>query len=339
MPAFVQAKVEAIIDERPGLQKLSVNRGEGSERAYVLVELVGAAAIGDEVILNTSAVDLGLGTGGWHFVHWNLTRNASTTTTGREMKLRYTSLQTPLVAAEQQLGEAPLSLDGTPVVACMLLSQAAAVVTAFKNALPKVRVVLVMTDANALPIAFSDLIFDLKTKSLIDSTITAGQAFGGDHEAVSVLSAMGIAKQVAEPGLIVVTPGPGSLGTGSRLGHSTVSVAATLDDIAWYEGVPILAARWSDADKRSRHKGLSHHTATVLSRAHKAVVAVPNAFGDIEIDNRHDLVGVDEPDIETLLEEHGIEVSTMGRSVGDDLSFFRFAAAAGTHAAALQQAR
>ena len=46
------------------------------ERAYVLTQLIGTVAVGDRVVMNTTAVELGLGTGGWHVVHWNLAREA-----------------------------------------------------------------------------------------------------------------------------------------------------------------------------------------------------------------------------------------------------------------------
>ncbi len=62
--------VTGIRAERDGLQKVLVD----DEPAYVLTQLIGTVAVGDRVVVNTTAVDLGLGTGGWHFVHWNLER-------------------------------------------------------------------------------------------------------------------------------------------------------------------------------------------------------------------------------------------------------------------------
>ena len=54
--------------------------------------------------LNTTAVDLGLGTGGWHVVHWNLARGRLVPSPGpgHIMKLRYTSLQVDTGGAEEQ---------------------------------------------------------------------------------------------------------------------------------------------------------------------------------------------------------------------------------------------
>ena len=47
-----------------------------ARRAYALTQLTGPVAVGDRVVVNTTAVELGLGTGGWHVVHWNLDRDA-----------------------------------------------------------------------------------------------------------------------------------------------------------------------------------------------------------------------------------------------------------------------
>ncbi len=98
---FVTATVTAITAERAGLQKVEVD----GEPAYVLTQLIGPVALGDQVVVNTTAVELGLGTGGWHFVHWNLSREAwSQAGPGHVMKLRYTSLQVDTGAAEEYGG-------------------------------------------------------------------------------------------------------------------------------------------------------------------------------------------------------------------------------------------
>ena len=51
--------------------------------------------------MNTTAVELELGTGGWHVVHWNLARTEwAERGPGHILKLRYTSLQVDTGAAE-----------------------------------------------------------------------------------------------------------------------------------------------------------------------------------------------------------------------------------------------
>ena len=332
MSTFVHATVTGIIEERRGLQKLRVRRSDGGrgEQAYCLTQLTGEVAEGDEVVINTTAVELDLGTGGWHFVHWNLARkDLRVAADGHQIKLRYTSLQFDTACAEEDI-EAPDSLDNTPVICCELLSQAATAIIALKHKKPNARVALIMTDDNALPIALSDLIAELVDKKFVTTTITAGHAFGGDLEAVTVLSALSVAYEQAD--VIVVTQGPGSLGTGSRFGFSTLGLASVLDDVHWYGGVPIIAVRWSGADERRRHRGLSHHTATILQRANHAVIAVPDGSETVVIKD-HPCESVDTGDVSQILERSGIQITTMGRSIAEDSVFFAYSAAAGIAAA------
>src|SRR2546423_2232797 len=117
MPSFRSGKVTTLLMERPGLQRVEVDLGDGNERAYVLTQLIGDVAVGDRVVINTTAVELGLGTGGWHVVHWNLSRDELRADGGGHvMKLRYTSLQADTGVAEEH-DELPEELGGTPVVA------------------------------------------------------------------------------------------------------------------------------------------------------------------------------------------------------------------------------
>ena len=155
MPSFVTATVTEVLSERPGLARVATDAG----RAYALVDLTGPVAVGDRVVLNTTAVELGLGTGGWHVVHWNLARDAwSRPGPGHIVKLRYTSLQHDAGAAEEDHPDVPASLPGTPVVACSLHSQVAVVAAVVRHLRPAARIAYVMTDGAALPLALSDLV-------------------------------------------------------------------------------------------------------------------------------------------------------------------------------------
>ena len=316
MPSYRTGTVTAILSERPGLQRVEVD----GERAYVLTQLIGSVAEGDEVVMNTTAVELGLGTGGWHVVHWNLSRREwSQPGAGHEMKLRYTSLQVDTGASSA--GEALRT--GTPVVACFLHSQIAPVAAAFKRTAPGRSLVYVMTEGGALPLAFSDLVAELRASSLIDMTVTVGQAFGGDREAVNLLHALELC---GGSDAVVVAMGPGSLGTGSHLGFSGLEVAAALDAADTMAGVGIAALRYSDADRRERHHGLSHHAATALGVTHGRP-RVPIPRGEPVPDVDHAVEEVDVPDLSDLA------VTSMGRSYADDPKFFQYAGAAGVYAA------
>ncbi len=331
MPSFRTGVVTALLSERPGLQRVETTYG----RAYVLTQLIGSVAVGDPVVLNTTAVDLQLGTGGWHIVHWNLARQEfHEPGPGHIMKLRYTSLQVDAGSAEEHHPDMPSSLEGMPVVVGGLHSQVPCIAAAVRAAVPTARIAYVMTDGAALPIALSDLVAGLVASGLVATTITAGQAFGGDLEAVSVPSALALARHVVGADVAIVAMGPGVVGTGSTLGTSSLEVAAILDAAAALGGRPIAALRMSDGDERERHQGVSHHSRTALDLTRSSVLVAspfPGAFAH----DRHDVREVPPPDIPALLAEAGLEVTTMGRGPAADPLFFAAAGAAGTLAASL----
>jgi len=203
-----------------------------------------------------------------------------------------------------------------------------------------------MTDGGSLPIAISDLVWQLRDRNLIDATVTCGHAFGGDFEAVSIFSALAVARHVAEADVAVVSMGPGIVGTNTRLGFSGMEVGSILDATVALHGVPIAALRASFADPRPRHRGLSHHSATALRLAcrERIVVALPLIGGPEEqqlradlsaagIDTHHDVVEVDPPDVLGLFVHHNLDIVSMGRPAADDPVLFLAAAAAGIVAA------
>lgn len=65
-------KVTGIVAESHGVQEVSIEIGGQGFRAVNYPALSGVVSVGDQVVVNTTAVDLGLGTGGVHFVISNL---------------------------------------------------------------------------------------------------------------------------------------------------------------------------------------------------------------------------------------------------------------------------
>jgi len=326
MPVYERGEVLEILASRPGLQRVALLIGSERSFAYVLTDVTGPVDVGNAVIVNTTAVELGLGTGGWHVVHWNLARDSFRAGAGREVKARYLSTQVNVEAADGDTTD----LAGMPVVVAGLHSQVAAIAVAIKDAQQNVRVAYVMTDGGALPLAISDVVFELRERGLLDVTITCGQAFGADHEAVSVYSALGIARQAAD--VAIVAMGPGGMGTDSPLGFSAIEVGPVLDAVARMGGVPIATLRASAVDVRARHRGVSHHSTTALTTATsaRALVAAPSG---VEIPPgiraRHRVIEIAPIGIVDAMKHHGLAIESMGRPAADDPLLFECAAAAG----------
>lgn len=337
MPSYRTGTVAEILAEREGLQRLTVDLGEGPERAYVLTASLGRVDVGDRVVVNTTAVELGLGTGGWHVVHWNLSRTEwSEPGPGHILKLRYTSLQADVGAAEEQHPDLPTDLAGVPVVACSLHSQVGVVAAVLSHLRPDARVVYVMTDGAGLPLALSDLVADLIDREALAATITAGHAFGGTHEAVSVPSALVLGRHLCGADVIVAGMGPGVVGTGSALGTTAVEVASILDTAAALGGRGVVCARASDGDARERHQGLSHHTTTALALARTPqVVPLPADHPEAIVSAPHTVGRVEVPDVGAILSAADLAVTTMGRGPDADPLFFATAGAAAVRAADL----
>jgi hypothetical protein len=137
------------------------------------------------------------------------------------------------------------------------------------------------------------------------------------------------------------------VGTGSRLGFSGLEVGPALDAATALGGTAIACLRASFADHRERHRGLSHHSATALRLAcrSRVALALPALGGPEEarlradlaaagLDDRHEVVAVETPDVLELFAGHGLEVTSMGRPAAADPVLFACGAAAGALAVA-----
>lgn len=337
--------VTAVGDERPGAVELEVDVDGERASALAYPGMTGPVAAGDRVLLNTTAVSLGLGTGGAHLVV-AVEGGAPTEVghRGRVMKARYTPLQVAVPAVEEthrDVLEASPGLLGLPVVVAPLHSMVAPVAAGAK-AVGAERVVYVMSDGAALPGAFSRLVPPLRAAGLLDGFVTAGQAFGGELEAVTLWTALLASKEVLEAEVVVVADGPGNLGTDTTFGVSALTLGHALDAAEALKGRAVAALRVSFADPRDRHRGVSHHSLTMLARVAtaRANVAVPTleepqrsevwgALRGAKLEERHQLVEADGRPAIVRLQESSVEVETMGRGLGEDPAFFLAAGAAG----------
>jgi hypothetical protein len=341
-----RGSVVGVRGSRPGAVELDVEVEGARSAALAYPALTGAVREGDTVILNTAAVALGLGTGGMHLVVAVEGRDAlDIDGPGRVMKARYTPLQTAVQTVEETHRDALESsrgLGGTPVVAAPLHSMVAPVAAGAKAA-GGGRVAYVMTDGAAVPGALSRLVPRLRAAGLLDGWITCGQAFGGEAEAVTVWSAILAAVEVLRADVVVVADGPGNVGTDTTWGVTALTSGHAMDAARHLGGRPIGALRVSFADPRPRHRGVSHHSLTILGRVCGADVHVPvpaladdaerdaiwDALRRARLEDRHHLVEVDGRPALARLEGDAVDVDSMGRSPADDPAFFLAAGAAG----------
>lgn len=293
MICFSHAVVDGCISYRHGLQELAVTLSNGEKaRAYYYTEGRALLAIGSRVILNTTAVDLKLGTGGYHYVYSvtecggekddAVVHGVSTPHQGHLMKLRYTPLQRAVLAVEEaasphhHMFTQNLDLQGMPVLIGELHSMLPMAVAWLRYvaeermgdgspASRSLKIAYVATDGGALPLVMSNHVVALDKLNWLQGTITYGHAYGGDLEAMNKFTALLAAKYSLQADITIVCMGPGIAGTGTMLGHTGIEVGELVNAVSILNGRPIVIPRLSEADSRPRHQGLSHHTVISLS--------------------------------------------------------------------------
>ncbi|MCT4507170.1 MAG: DUF3866 family protein [Tepidibacter sp.] len=340
--------VQEIISKTEEMEELKVKVDNTIYKAINYPKINSSADVNDEVLLNTSAVELNLGTGGFHFVIANLNKLESKMSEGGHiMKLRYTPLQVKTFSAEEQESKYHdkiknfKSLDNMPVVVGTLHSMLVPFAASYKRIDKKKKLVYIMTDGAALPIYLSKNVQNLKKNRLIDNTITIGNAFGGDYECINIYTALILAKEVLKADAVFVCMGPGIVGTSTKYGFTGIEQANILDAVTKLKGIPIAIPRISFADKRDRHFGLSHHSVTILKEMVNTKVVVPvgiqsnknknyviNQIKENGIDEIHDVVYIDNNKTKSDLEYFNLRVKTMGRSYEEDREFFNSASSA-----------
>lgn len=315
-----------------------VRVGVEERAAWADEGMIGPVCEGDEVIVNTEARDLGLGSGGFDVVHVNLTRGLDAPGADRAnaMKLNYTSLQHPVEPVEARSDDS--GARRMPVLVLSLHGQLAPAAWAVGHAKPELRVGYVQTPGGALPGSLSDDVAELRRVGLLCEHLTAGSTYGGEQEALSVIGALQAAAGPLGWDAAIAGPGPGIVGSASELGHGGMAALDTAHAAIALGLETLLAPRMSSADPRPRHRGLSHHTATVL-RLLLGEVRVPSPADEDARDQlleacggRHELWRRD-----AALDEYGergLPATHMGRDLAEDPLFFAAALAAGDALAA-----
>jgi hypothetical protein len=320
-----------------GTDPLTV-RVEGEERAaWADAGLVGEVRDGDQVIVNTEARDLGLGSGGFDVVHVNLSRGLGHPGAGTAtaIKLNYSPIQHPVEPVEARSdGSEPRPI---PVLVLSLHGQLGPAAWACRRAGRDLRLGYVQTWGGALPGALSETVAELREGGLLCDHVTAGPAYGGEREAMTTLGALEAAAGSLGWDAVIAGPGPGIAGSASALGHGGMAALETAHAALALGLETLVAPRMSSGDSRGRHHGLSHHTATVLRLLLGEVrVPAPATWPMEELreacEGRHEL-----RTREARLEEYagaGLPAVHMGRCLDEDPLFFAAALAAGDGLAA-----
>ncbi|MBS1678634.1 MAG: DUF3866 family protein [Actinobacteria bacterium] len=348
--------VRGRLDLRGGIvvsaDPLEVEVGGERRRAWADEVLLGEMREGDEVVVNAVALELGLGSGGFDVVHVNLTRGLGGEVAGdaHVIKLNYTSLQHPVdpVEAKARPGEGgreegrPVGAVGSgatigrpvPVAVLPLHGHLSPAAWAAAQGRSGIRVGYVQTGGGALPGSLSRDVAELRDRGLLAGHITAAPSYGGEHEALSTVGALDAAATALGWDAILVGPGPGIIGSGTGLGHGGLAALDSAHAALSLKLPTIISPRLSSGDPRERHRGLSHHTATVLGLLLAPVtVALPEGAAGLGSEIGGASVGLHRVEAAPVdldgYAASGLPATTMGRSLREDPLFFEAALAAG----------
>lgn len=328
--------------EDENITKVEIEIEGTTSKAINYNKITGKINSGDIVIVNTTAIKLSLGTGGYHFVIFNFANQSKEhSDEGHIIKLRYTPLQLKCLTTEEQNSQyhdkinSFKDLNKSIVAVGTLHSMLAPIAATIKWLRPQLKVNYIMTDGGALPIFFSDTVRILKDKGIIDNTITIGHSFGGDYECVNIYTGLITAKEVLNSDVTIVTMGPGIVGTNTKYGFSGIEQGYILDAVNNLKGVGFAIPRISFSDNRNRHKGISHHTITNLCEItctssililpileNKKLDYIKSQVKSAKLDNKHKIMYEEGKDVKKALDYYKLEISTMGRNFQKDKDYF-----------------
>jgi hypothetical protein len=268
------------------------------------------------------------------------------------MKLNYTSLQHAVEPVESKSrgdsdpgqGQASMAASSRPPVLVLPLhGHLAPAAWALGQARPGLRVGYVQTAGGALPGSLSRDVFELRRRGLLAGQVTASPAYGGEGEAITTLGALDAGSSRLGWEAMLCGPGPGILGSATDYGHGGIAALESAHAALALGAPTLLSPRLSSSDPRPRHRGLSHHTATVLELLLGSVrvpvpeielrgwptgregpdqVDLPSVLDALHevCDDRHDVI-VEPVDLDGYAAS-GLPVRTMGRTIADDPLFF-----------------
>lgn len=325
----------------------------GARKAVLYRRLHKDIKVGDWMIVNTTATELALGTGGWDIVRAILSNQEKKIkmkkSEGHIMKGRYLSDQHSVLSIEapespyHSIFKKNFSLKGKNIFLCELHSMLPIVWFLLQYGKKSVPLTVIFSDEASLPLGMSRHLAYLKEQEQFLS-ITAGQSFGGQHEAVNIVTALQFAIKYRGDGFILITQGPGVTGSNTHYGFTSLAQANWANMIGALGGLPVWIPRLSESDQRTRHQGISHHTMTPLSELTltKSLVPLPvGTYSDLWLKaDLHQLMTcehviikkIDEKQLLPLLDKvqssSPFPITSMGRTIDKDPLFFLGVAAA-----------
>ncbi|MCX7832364.1 MAG: DUF3866 family protein [Actinobacteria bacterium] len=335
------ATVSKIVKQNSYYQIVQVKETEFP--AISFIQFVGSLSKGDKVILNTTATELNLGTGGYDFVIAKIGEGCLSFEDEKEshiMKLNYTPLQfsTTFIEESEEYDEALRIFEekgriDAPVFVLTIHSHILPLLIGLNRSINDARVTLIIDDSACLPAYMSQTLDYCVKNNLVYDVITSGNSFGGKKEATNCLSAMIYASFANKSKVIVVSPGFGIKGSGKKFGSSAIRALESLSYAESLKAPAFLVPRISFAEKRDRHYGISHHTAEIAYlKGSGFFIPLPEFVHNDDLNEyiRRQLRKVEsllidfkvQTDLLSDLREHSNYLRSMGRGIEDDPFFF-----------------
>lgn len=343
MIEYKKAVVEKIERSNRVLQEVILDIDHPRKKAMNYIQMMGELKEGDVVLVNTTACTLNLGTGGYHFIMGNFSADDQELLgPGHGMKLKYTPNQINVLFAEEETSELhgyfyrDLNLEGKLVLVGELHSMLVPLCAHLKYCTGGgIKVACIISDHGALPLGMSKNIEILKDKNLLNKSVTIGNAFGGDYECVNIYTALQLVANILNMDVIIITMGPGIMGTGTPFGFSGLELGFYLDFCHAKGANALYIPRISFRDTRIRHWGISHHFLNVLQKVTQGSIPIILPIMDIQkliyvitqlkqsgLMTKHPVHIRSGKKIVSSLSKYSLNPTTMGRSLGEESEFF-----------------
>lgn len=287
---------------------------------------------GQEVLVNTTARKLKLGTGGYDYIV--PTDSFCNSSKGHIMKLRYTPLQFSVLTEEEKnpdLFNRVPNFNDLIIVVCELHSMLLPICLYLKEFDRNTKIAAIINDWGMLNAKLSNNLRFLKENYFIDYVITCQEAFNGDFECINEINSL-VFSQNLDTQIAIISPLPGIVGTGTKFGFSAYKAINVIEDISRFGGKVIFPIRVSKTENRERHKFISHHSLTILSYVNASVEIPIFEFQDKlfftkvfkNLNNyktKHILVTIDRIN-DKVIEKYKPLLKTMGRGFDEDREYF-----------------